>query len=970
MFFKYTKLRLYNFFFRSTPSVIGATLVFSLFSLIQFCAAQIESTLQNYTFLNIFLNAAPSANLISIYSGISSIIFALILFIVEASLNRRQTEKGKIFLSHSYTSELVLYTVLGFLSFVFSENQPAHTLHTCTVALGSLISLGLLLKLTLDTKFFSEARKKKLSKEFKNLLELEFQDRIQSNSYYSEFDNNKENIRLKFSYSPLYKDKVYIVKASKTGEVERINTDVVKQISAHIEDLAKKQGFTFFEDEAPIIDEVKFDKVYGNDPKELQPPKFNNYRSCHLYHSKKVTPNMPIFSFDKLYYPSESDLETLTKLANRAFTVKTGPSIKDKFLDELNSKVEGISEFIRISIGNKNYYDFKQHIEIFDILIETFIQKINALEPDLSLSQAKRDFNSPLSNWHTFCWSQDIFLENLDQAFTLPKESKIYIDFSRIPIKFLTLGVRHNEYLSFFQGKLYWFESLRTNIKRRDFNKVKSSIQQLKYFIFSEVTPESTVSEDQLKVFQNELLLMITGIIRLLVENDLDLVQEIKSLVNSVVDDIETDVFKAPNISFDEIESRIQQFNFIMASWLIENKHSISKKYFDYFTSKLPNDPVILINWFLAFTNKKVEDYWGHERWNWLADGNARMVTPHELAHNLLSNKLVNTHYPSRVTDELMLKYDHQHLFREGSHLVNKIKTFKVETKPALDFINKISSEISLIREYKISEADISKAQLKKFKDQFFNFLKGKNKVRDLFEGSIEFSDEHPADENTFWVINQIDEKAAFLEMWDTHYTNWGEPYAQSSLRGEEFYILSQIQDNCAKKEMKSFSPAILNQEFTQDSIILSDNRFFSDFHSLKNFKLLSKVEKKHYGSNFNYKLTANVDVPVLFIPSLKNKIIIGNITALPNLKLYKQNNIFNEPYKIDIFDMSKTNSKLEEMLTSPSEWLKEYGDSNAQKKYLSTKVLIQIQCSMAVTNPKDQFGTSYEIKGPSETEQ
>lgn len=128
-----------------------------------------------------------------------------------------------MFLSHSFTGELLLYTLLGFLSFAFSKNHPPLLLHTLLVAVGIIFSLYRLLKLSLDNEYFNKIRKQLLESKVRELVEHEFQSRINDNSFYTEFDKNKDELKLKFSHSMIHKNNIEVIKANKVGEVYSIN---------------------------------------------------------------------------------------------------------------------------------------------------------------------------------------------------------------------------------------------------------------------------------------------------------------------------------------------------------------------------------------------------------------------------------------------------------------------------------------------------------------------------------------------------------------------------------------------------------------------------------------------------------------------------------------------------------------------------------------------------------------------------
>lgn len=205
--------------------------------------------------------------------------------------------------------------------------------------------------------------------------------------------------------------------------------------------------------------------------------------------------------------------------------------------------------------------------------------------------------------------------------------------------------------------------------------------------------------------------------------------------------------------------------------------------------------------------------------------------------------------------------------------------------------------------------------------------------------------------------INTIDRKTAFFEEWYASYLGWGENYGRNIALAEDRQLARIIVKSCNNPGTKEFDELIQLIKPAENIIIFSETKVIFDY-LFKQKEFMPKWRMKSdpmelseingFQGYYSYK---NNWIPIfeIHLSSQRKKVCIVNRHKFGTFIQYSPLNTGEvESERINLFyakvkEFSADEELMKEFILKPPEWLKEIGNEEKQKEYLSENVLINI---------------------------
>lgn len=914
--------------------------------------------------------------ILSVHTGISTIIFALILFTVEGTRSSTNRDKGRVLLYESHIYALVCFTIFSFILFIFEAPVTTAILNVFLISLGSILSLSTLINLNLNRTAFNKKKALLFKERLKSGTEWTILNKLKENELFRFFKNEK--MYLNFSlWTPKIDSKSVYINSRRNCIVEDLNIDLIQQISEKINYYARENGYVFYEEGIPKSGQWEFRSPLQDLPKEFRPPKLNDFRYWYAYIGKELKEGAPLLSFHSELNVPENIISEIKILANRAI-VKTNANDVDPS-EELQVEIEEIEETAKKAVLSNSKVEVKESLLLIETLASSFIESLDDYNSNFNYSESKQQRNNFFSsNWIELTWLENL-LNKLFQAIDKKNvDSDISLIINHSPFKIAENSIKKNNHIVFHEMMSVW--RLDFQIKASSYNDNEASIKRslklftnfIKYSLSSLFQNEETNligTKDQYSDFSKHILYVASIVVRLCYDRDDCILQkEMKDLIKSTFGEHKNHPYssnKPDDNVYDKTESLTSlkyQFYFGMNAWIKTlNRETNEHKSFARFIEKnLPSNFYSKINLFTSFSTDGIDSFWGFDHWGMVADGQVRSVLPHENNQNyfftLLSCGLTSENCQPKSTDIKNLKRLYNFI-RPESFINKKMSKLEGEQKElfnrffnAVDTLEKERVESSILN-FKTSSNKINEF-INKFSD---DFLKSST-LRRLFSKWNKIKSVEEMSESIKRLgINQIEDKQVFIDDWPTHYMDVEANFAQTAALIENSFILNQIEKNCTQIEItpSDLIETIKKNTDGSDSIIIANSSLHSTISQISGFKFDKPVGS--FSSVCNHVISIGAqNIPIMFLQREFNfeGLFILKQSDLPTLIQYigpaegtkdiketqKKDHFF-----INISSFDETPDLLDKLIEDSPDWLKEYGSIEEQKDYLLTKCTVKI---------------------------
>ena len=274
-------------------------------------------------------------------------------------------------------------------------------------------------------------------------------------------------------------------------------------------------------------------------------------------------------------------------------------------------------------------------------------------------------------------------------------------------------------------------------------------------------------------------------------------------------------------------------------------------------------------------------------------------------------------------------------------------------------FIEMLSETAKNQIQERYRSSNISNTKVDEFIEKVINKFNENSIMRHIFADYLKlYQDKTGSDEDSFieldrFGISIVDDKGGFLDDWYVFYSGWGDNYGSQMASGENRFLL-----DCLVKKTETFSDSFIDVlskfENPDDLIILTthysfwnyfkdDSNYTPEWHS--NCKPL---DIPGFAGWYNFK---NTNIPVFEVYQnyksgsifvLKKSLIRNLVQYSPQDSIENTENIYNI-FSIKVRSFSEDLELLNAYLNDPPHWLDDYETREEKKKYLQTRVLIQI---------------------------
>lgn len=828
-----------------------------------------------------FLDSDHYQNLIAIYAGISTIIFALIIFIAESSRDHR--DKVRVLLKVSFLFPLLVVTIFGFFNFLWGNINYWSVLFILGIGFSVIFSASRLFLILLNKSAFQKEYINLLKDRFKKSIELAIDERLG----YDILLEKLNDIELDYFFYVDDIDKYYCFYSSEEGIIADINLDKLAYFAKRVELEANKQ-------------DVKYPFDFDGRMEEFQLKYGQERYLCRTY-KDNVTETDILLCFNKSLIKDIYLIKEFEKLVKEIFVITKGDNFSKQVRLDLKDSME---QFID-AIKNEKMSQIEQCSEIYQVLVETLLGLLDNYGIQYSFKRARKESVIAYKGSNEIRW----LLDDIKEIFEVGIKSqnkKIIDELDLLVIIIVWKSISFNNHYVYQQLMNYFSVIYRISQeistdqeKNKKFNLFMkdlslSSTERTYDFIESKLTEKKQEKEDlvSLKDFAIYLLIIYQNIL-ISTQKDCDF-DYFKKLLNSInerftryslskedleiqnlelqlkdteiaknrINELEIRLEKNKLLKDIEIEikNRKGQMIYGLAVDLFEkfkkhkNNLDIQKFYLE-LEKSFPNDLKKFTEIFLSSHTMEANDFW---HWDfilekipegkvWTIDVMSKLeryyvikslrilenITVQEIENiNLLSGKNVynrDLYFLSGETglikfiDEIEKNRDNWKfiLSKNAFSRIDSFKKLLLKFKKDQDELDKENKR----------DKNISDKKVEEFKEQVLEGFNDKIIARNLikeFDLYEKVDEEIEIEKNKLKKIGLkvVDDKAVFFEKWHVTYPRWGYEYGISMAITDDLAITKEIKNQCTNIKTK----------------ITSDNAMKMLNNSIDKFKDISKI--------------------------------------------------------------------------------------------------------------------------------
>lgn len=971
-------------FYFPTPSLVHYAIFFTI------VIGTFSQFNPDNTWFTWLLAPSPEINstLVSIHTGIGTVIFALLIFVAESLRDEDAADRARVLLRESMLFPLTLLEILVFFLFILGKVNRLAILPVVIVGILTIISVYRIVSVLLNKTEFAQKRNKALRERLRQSLALAVDTRIGQNIFlekinadpcleYRMFPNKRRQDRTVFT-------------ASKYGTITDINFDILKKVTGKLHQLTTTAegreipaGTTnIFEDKTPDNRHITLNII-------------------KLYH-EQVTPTDNNLCFIDSAIHSPEKKEEIEELLNRAFIIEKHSGFTEAVQNDIsNVKDQMLSAIEARHTGKAEHYT-KIYIELF----EEFLEYLSSHKGTYTAEQARSEIHSIRGGWQEVTWLyqdiREIYIKAIaSEDFALAQEV------SYLPIAISKKALEFKDHYIFqtfigFSRLLYLRASQCGNKEFREAMQDLASQQltELAHYVIQprlRETAELAQKEEtaKLKGFAIHLFTVFQGLLKdSLDKNDFEYFSKYKKAAAKLFDHITDGELDNPVGA--EISERRQQLFFHLASWITDINKVSPAKHLNFQKSideELPSSLIEIDSIFWKTHTREAEEFWGWSFWELEADGEVRTIDVFgrleryyiikvlEALSKVVGYSVTPTSIPPRKDFIYLTAPD-------GGFgvFLNELKTNPTNWTHIIssDLLAQIPLAEELLESVKAQQkahdlefkrrAPISTDKVKEFTS---DVIAGINDVANLrnvlqFHKLISYKLKTRTESDKRFGINTVFDKDVFIENSNTYSGGFGKRYGEGIASGETAHILDKVDAKCTVFE-------------NFDSLELSGNgwiaittdfdwsRFFEKggiAHESKWESNPKPIPIREYEGTFELK-NKKIRVFHAFRRDNKKQFVIINTKHFGRLLYFNPLNpgedkvhLNNELY-INVQSFSENETTLNKIIQEPPEWLKSKGDIASQRNHLLELVLINVLEKFEYKPAPDFKGFSLNITKP-----
>lgn len=944
---------------------------------------------------------------ILIHTGISFVIFALIIFIAESLRDGETRDRAKVLLKETLLFPLVGIEILTFFIFLWGGVNLLILIPIATIGIFIIRAIWKIIKVLLNNSFFLEKRIELYKNQIEQKIHLEIDERLGKNIL-----NEKLNSReIKLIYHPFFNEddtKFYSFTTEKTGTIKDINLAKLKEFADELEKEVNLIGSVL--EEGNIKKQSSIENIAENKAREL-PDDSRRYITKN-YQDKVTKESNAVFLIDKKFIKNPEVFGKLESIAKKIFIIEE----KDEdFSKGINAELASIKDQFILSIINKKISIAEELSELYIELTKAFLDSIKI---PYSFENARKEIGSLLGGWDEIKWLSSDIKDIFEEAINANNQNFIEIVIS-LPFNIVRASIdRADNYLfqKFlpFITLLYWYSFRVDKDYLKDFMIDRSwrTLKELADFYVEPKMLKNNLQPEEISNLKNYAIfffLMFQNLLKSAFEkNDLANFsifidkyykiferfepskrfnsKHIRLGINIIKDLNKKEEARASleyalmleNVE-EEIFQRRHQMIFGLASFLLEEFINKKEDYEILEFFKTANKSILidlkeLTKIFLSSYSFEAEEFWGWDLWYLKKEGEAEWI---DIKGKLIKYYCVKSLQILSRTSTIEINELKLESNRDFANLIgenNEIGKILNEIKNNKEFFSRILSEADfskidlfkkILLEAKTKQLEIdsnekriqniSLQKVKEFKLELINSFFDAAKIRDIYSYynrySIDFNKGFNQKKERFG-INTLEDKGAFIEDWHIKFFKWGTHYGESLASGEDSFLIDKIISKSINVNDYDWGEIFKKFKNLSNIIIFVINFDFYDLGD-KNYKpawlandIISEISA--YDGKYFFQ---DLKIPVYQIFTDNNKKFLifldksqmGKVEQFSPLDEKESSPLQEDIFYTDIQSLSENSILLNNFLDSPPKWLKEMGTIEEQKKYLEERVLIKI---------------------------
>ncbi len=748
-----------------------------------------------FYFLDSEFQTGDSSNNISIIAGLTSIVFALVIFIAESIRDSKNSYQKSVLLEISNLWTLVVFTILSLLNFILFKANFFSVIFPIIIGVLSIRSFYKIIIHLINPVTQEDNNNQFLKKRIQDNVNESIRERLGNNIILEKVGYDKD-IKFEYTFSTNWlagnaSEYIFIDSISE-GRIVDVNLEELQKLVSYLKTEAEKLGFSIYPTETSIASSdgitTKKDLKYDDYKKIYLLKRFGEYippTSIFTGDSKVI------FAIPKEFAANESIVKFVRGIIPHIFRFsKNRPSseifrkemkgIKDRVINAIKSTSLGLVEELK-----QSYLD----------LAEIFLETIHTYGGGYSAEQAKKERGNFFEGWNEIRWlRQDI--RELIQIASDSENQDIISDIIFLPT---SIGIRafhakdhflFQEFLS-FNTYIYYLASnkpegqirsymidrcwrhlkeisdlyIESKIKDRDRSVSKEDILEYEDFalyifkLFQTLIKASFDKKDikSFEIFINEFV----GIFkRIDIDREYPDSEHLKLSLNHIDDQeqkkkIELQIEK--QIVKEEVIERLslakKQIFFALSAKILDfykkdSENELLKQFFNIINSQINLTIEELTKVFDSCRNFKSEDYWGWDDWETIDDGEVHTIDVHSKLDYFYCVKILGLLRDVNAEQIAQLDMPHSRDLaflaenrNDGNTLISKLNQIKQNPQDWLfvidqQSIDKVDKCIELLKSIKQKQEDEEDEYLKTAEIDPEKLQEFKDKIKEGFAES------------------------------------------------------------------------------------------------------------------------------------------------------------------------------------------------------------------------------------------
>ena len=612
----------------------------------------------------------------AVFTGLVSLVFALIIFIAESIRDGKNPEQRRVLLEISFLWPIAAFTSLALLNFLWFKVVILSLIFPIIISISIVYSFWRVINNLIDPEARENERVKMVKERIKKIIFESIRERIGNNILFGKVGKDKD-IKLEYTFSKSWLDesasRYIFIESKEEGWLSDINFLELNKLVNVLENAARQMGFSLYLESSPTLESGE----------EGQDARKSGYKSGFLkkaYLLKRYGEHLPpssiftegskvILALPKEFNGKPSLIDYVNESISHIFRFKKNEPASEIFRREL----QGTKDQLVTAIRSESLGSIEELKQTYLDLAESFLETLHEFGGGFSYEQAGKERGNFFEGWNEIRWLNQDIRELIIVAMSSDNRDVIS-NIIFLPTAIAVRAIQARDHLLFqefvdFSPFIYYLTKDKPDGELKSFviNRSWKYLKELSSFYIDPKLEDRHDSRDikKLEEYKN-FALYILKVFQSMLKDSFERKDE--DTFETVIDeflklhkhfDPENDhpdskhlemslQWEASEQKKSEIKKRIdfqkekekisrriklakEQVLFGLTGKILEKynqsrQDDILKKFFENAVNKLPSDIKRLAKVFDSSRNFKTEDFWGWDNWEMIPDGEVRSI--------------------------------------------------------------------------------------------------------------------------------------------------------------------------------------------------------------------------------------------------------------------------------------------------------------------------------------------------------